>query len=689
MGYAGLYVGDYEGAYLGAVGAPPLPPAGPYPPTALYPERLPPQPSAALASSFVFAPAALVAPAPPTLTAAALVVYPGRMPAAPTPLPAPYFFAAPRSAVATSQFPAAIYPTRPPPQPFPRQYQSYIAAPIFIPGIPGVGTNGAATFVLNLEAGAKVTFGWGTDVFKSYNGAEQRSNTTGTMPRMRFEGSAYLLDGADRDTRSALMRSAASGATFLLALPYEALTLSADAAGMVLKVTTTANSDWATPGQRCVAIGPDGTTQTAVVQSTTATTIAVGAVDSSGSLIIVSTLGAAGKAGGRVMPLIQVLLDPQQGFARYPQSVDLWAIRAQAAIFGWAGQDRTGVGAQIATYTFGVPVDQSLLVDNDLLVWDRPNLSQDTESDGMASLAELVDLGALPFGAGAAPVPDWVRPIRYGSASAAEWQWFKAMLRQLLGRQRAFALPTNRPDLVPVSASGVTLKVQSGSVAGAGDYTAWYTSQAHRRFALTKLDGSVQYVAVTATPVDNGDGTLSLTLDAGVTGTVARVSLLEQVRFDNGDSDDFAVTWDGAQFAVELQARTLSQEVIVPPTLAMYDAMIDLPFLYGIGVPTPTDLEISIAPGKVTYVRVTSNRGALSFGGIQVTTAGGAQDGMVVTVTANSGLQLGLLHEDTSWPAGDRIWMWGRTGIVGTELSWTFVYLASVQRWVSIFGNAG
>lgn len=558
--------------------------------------------------------------------------------------------------------------------------RNFPAATPFVPTVAGIGASGPI-FMLSLETGLRVTLAWGTDIFKSANGNEQRCNTTGPYPKMRWEGSAFLLDGPDREARGLLMRYAAAGTTFLLALPYEALPLSADAAGTVLAVPSTAASDWAVAGQRCIVVGADGTTQAAVVQSTTATTITVGAVDASGSLITVSTLGTTGKAGGRVMPLVQVLLEPQQAFQRYPVGVGLWAIRAQAAAFGWGGQDRCGVGAQIVTYTLGVPVDQSTLVEQDLIVWNRPNLSDETESDGMASLAEIVDLGALPFSAGIATVPDWVRPVRYVSTLATEWQWIKAFLRQVLGRQRAFALPTGRPDLVLVAATGATLKVQSSTTAGGGDYAAWYTSLAHRRLALSKSDGSVQYVAVTAAPVSNNDGTLSLTLDSAVSGTVTMVSFLEQVRFDNGDRDDFIATWDGAGFGVELQARAV-QEVVVPPALLMYDRVVD--FVLTITGSTPAHSEIVIAAGLTTYVRFTTNRG-INLGGIQITN--GVQDGMVVTIDDVNNNSPFFSHEDTTWPAAERIWMPNRASVNALGISFTFVYSAVVQRWICIWGS--
>jgi hypothetical protein len=415
---------------------------------------------------------------------------------------------------------------------------------------PGFGPAGSATLLLSLEQ-AKLTLSWSTDIFKSYSGREQRCDTTGPRPRQRFEGLAFLLDGPGRDVRSALQRAASQGSTFLLALPYEELATTADSTGTILTVASTASADWAIVTQRVAIEAVDGSTLTAVIQAVTPTTIQIDVAPSV-------------TAGARIMPLIQVLLDPQQGFSRYPVNVELWSIRALASAFGWVGQDSMGLGARIATYTAGVPVDATTLTDDDLLIWNRSNAVDGTSTEAMLSLAETVDLGALPYGIGGADVPDWARPIRYMSADPGDWQWFKAFVRQLRGRQRAFLLSTNHADLLYVSTlAGGKIKVSS-----AGDYASWWTSQAHRRLAIAKTDGSTQYVAVISAPVDNGDGTLTLTLDAVVTGAVSCVSFLEQVRLDNNDSDDISVTWDGGTFVVDLLARTVQDSISVDGPMA-------------------------------------------------------------------------------------------------------------------------
>jgi len=172
-----------------------------------------------------------------------------------------------------------------------------------------------------------------------------------------------------------------------------------------------------------------------------------------------------------------------------------------------------------------------------------------TATESMLSHAEMLDLGALVAGAGAADVPSWARPIRYRSSSALDWQWLKGFLWLCRGRQRAFLLSTNRDDLVFIATTA------DGILVGAeGDYTSWFASQAHRRLALQLADGSTAQVEVLSVS-DSHDGTLLLQLDPVVTGAVAKISFLELVRLEgNGDGDDFEVSWDGATFTVELTA---------------------------------------------------------------------------------------------------------------------------------------
>lgn len=547
------------------------------------------------------------------------------------------------------------------------RFQSFARPAVLAFGyVAGYGEAGAATFLLSLEPGAKLTLTWRTDIFKSHSGNEQRSNTSGPLPLQRIEGTAFLRDTQTRDVQGALQAAAASGATFLLALPYEEIELSANAVGTTYFVESTAQLDWAVVTQRVMVLGVDGVTSVqGVIQQVTATSI---------RLDVSSALG--GLAGGRMMPLIQVVLDAAQGFARYAVNVSLWAIRAKSRVFGWIATDSIGRGAQVTTYTVGGPVDVDDLNEEDLLIWDRGNDLVDTGAESMMSLTEVVDLGGVPLSVGAAPVPDWARQIQFRSSDPDDWQWLKAFLRQVRGRQKAFAMSTSRNDLTYVATTSGGIKVRSDMVSGFGDYESWYVSLAHRRLAITGVDGSIQYVTVRSL-VNNGDGTLTLATDNPVTGTPIMVSLLEQLRFDNNDSDDFPVTWDGYTFSVDLLARA-AQETLTPPSLGMFDTVVTIS-LPSDGLHHVPDLEL----GTITLVNVVVGTGG-TMAGINPINGTGPVHGQVICLL-NVSNQYSCIDEDTVAPAALRFKSRALASSVGGGF-W-YRYDSNFSRWVRILST--
>lgn len=403
------------------------------------------------------------------------------------------------------------------------------------PVIPGVGPAGAATFVLDLENGASITYSWHTDVepLKSMGGLEQRVSL-GDAPAQHYDVTAFMLDADERTVRSALIVAAATGQAFLLGLPFEELSLSADATGATENVFSTALSDWANnPGQRVMSISPDGTAAAGVVQSATATTI-----------VLDSAPGAAGKRGGRIMPTMAVYLDPQQVLRRHPVNVTHFDIKARAALFGFAGVDQMGVGATVTTYDSYPLYDRKIDVD-------------DTAGNSLMTLGAILDAGGLPLAVGNATVVDLSRSIKMTSSAIADWQWFKRFIYTVAGRFAAFLLPSWQPDLVYDSIPGAAqIKVKSASTVGAGNYLTYFNnSLAQKRLQLLKTDGTIQYVTVTAAG-DNGDGTLTLNLNASVTATTSMISFLEICRLEH---DDVTVNWSGWIFSVELVARVVQQ----------------------------------------------------------------------------------------------------------------------------------
>jgi hypothetical protein len=386
--------------------------------------------------------------------------------------------------------------------------------------IPGIGPAGAATFVLDLEA-ATVTYDFATEINKMWDGSEQRIAPL-SSPKRSYQATAFLAGRDDRNVRSKLVQAAATGQPFLVGLAYEELTIAADASGTTVNVSAAALAltDWARTGQRVVCVGPDDTTKNAVIQS----------APGGGSTIVLDVApGTAGARGGRIMPAMAVYLDAEQGFARELVNASYWNLRAVAALFGFAGVDTMGLGATLTTF-------------DGLYVFDK-GLAQDGQAaDQIHSLAEVIDFGGVPTAAGGAAVSDWGREVKLVSDLQATWQWFKAFIYAVRGAQVAWLLPTERPDFVFVSkTSSSVIKIQSGSVDGAGDITKWFgVSQAHKYLQIIQTNGTRVYGKI-STVVDNGDGTVTVTLTSGVvTGTPAVISWLELVRFENGA---FPVSW--------------------------------------------------------------------------------------------------------------------------------------------------
>jgi hypothetical protein len=565
---------------------------------------------------------------------------------------------------------------------FPPRRKPYATPPVFVPTVPGVTPMGVATFVLSLEPGAKLTLAWDTAIYTSYSGVTEQRESLITPPRRRVEGSAFLVTSGDRDAKSALMRSASSGATFAIGMPMEELLLTADAAGTV--VTVSSIGDWVLPGARAVLVGGDGSTLNVVVQSSSSSlaTITLGVVDSAGVLTSAQTLGTQGRAGGRIMPVLPVLLEGAQAFSRYATRVDLWSIRAQAQAFGWAGVDAMGIGASVTTYTTGAPVAITDITDADLLIWDRPNSLETTSSEVMLSGAALIDFGALPAGAGARTAPQWQRSLKYRSASSVDWQWLKAFLHLCRGRQRAFLLSTNQDDLVYVSTiSTGGIKVSSSAIAGAGDYTRWYASLAHRRLAITQSDGSIVYAAVTSSPTDNGDGTLSIALDNSPLGTVTKVSLLEQIRLAD---DAIDVAWDGDAFSVDEQVVTVT-DVIVPPSLFMFDTVISPTTLHFAGVPFN---DVSLSLGSTTQVNLSVDNAGGTIALTGLAAVGGNVEGMVVCLTIPSDVHIWDVranHEDAGSAAQNRFVNSGLAFVSSNTFGFImYRYSGALSRWVLI-----
>ncbi len=248
--------------------------------------------------------------------------------------------------------------------------------------IPGNGPQGAATFAYALED-VEVTYGWQTDVFKTFGGKEYRRSLL-DAPRQSYKGNALLAGTTVRTHRASLARNAALGQAFLIGMPWEALILSADSSSTTVYVGAglLELSDWGQMvGQRVIVISNANppTSIGGVIQSAST-------VDHSITLDV--TPGVIGIAGGRIMPTMAVYLGAQQAFGRHSpaEPIERWQLDARAALFGF---EHAAVKASLSLEG----VAHSGVLDNVILTARVPGLAGDdiaiTQTDDALSGVEI------------------------------------------------------------------------------------------------------------------------------------------------------------------------------------------------------------------------------------------------------------------------------------------------------------
>lgn len=197
--------------------------------------------------------------------------------------------------------------------------------------IPGSGPEGVAIAALSLENGYTVTHRWVTDVIKTRSGKEQRISRN-DRPRESYGGAAILLGRAITDLRDRLARIAAGGEPILLGLQHEEMFLRADAVGTTVYVyaEALALADCTNAGQRVQVIreDEDGTLESVegVIQSATADSITLDVEP-----------GELGAYGGRIMPMVPILLEPQQDFERIAEvEAEIWKLSGRSIVTDFA-----------------------------------------------------------------------------------------------------------------------------------------------------------------------------------------------------------------------------------------------------------------------------------------------------------------------------------------------------------------
>lgn len=388
----------------------------------------------------------------------------------------------------------------------------------------GAGPAGVATLLADAEAGSTLTLSWTTDVLPAWDGTEQRACVGGSMPRQRYEFAALLTDVQQRAAHGVLARLSAGAPLFSLGLAHEALTVVSSTSTTITTHGLTL-CDWATPGQRVVAVSPAGdVSPLAVVQSASTPDITVD-VD----------LSAYATVGARIMPAMAIRLDPDQPISRHQTALGRWQLAARADRVRYGSAGTAGVGATVATFA-GLPV------------WDRGLDTDGLTDQPLMTGAELVDLGGALSAIGDRTAPQWGRALLIHSSARLDWAWFKAFLHVVRGRWKAFLLPTGRPDLVPVS-----LLANELIISGADYVLDWYPSLAHRRLWLTYANGTSAAFGVTSAEVVTGT-TQRLYLSAAPASLPVRVEFLETCRLE---SDEVAITFEAAAFRAQMMARVV------------------------------------------------------------------------------------------------------------------------------------
>lgn len=210
--------------------------------------------------------------------------------------------------------------------------------------IPPVGPGSAITFALDLQAGSSLVMTWDTDVFKSYDGTEQRRSKL-ELPKRKITGTAFLRGSNARLVRSALSRYAYIGSPFLISLPWEEMVLTDDTDTATLPVGNTALIDWGVFGQRAIITREDEDTEATLFEDVIVQAVGVNSLTINGSAPEITL------AGSSIVPTAAVILDPQQGIARFAteDACERWSIQCTAILFGYQQEQNTAVASLAAS----------------------------------------------------------------------------------------------------------------------------------------------------------------------------------------------------------------------------------------------------------------------------------------------------------------------------------------------------
>jgi hypothetical protein len=361
---------------------------------------------------------------------------------------------------------------------------------------------------------------WSTNILTLYSGLESRIANR-TRPRQTWQiDFAVDLERDRRALRLLLWQHPADA--WQLPLRQESAAAKAAVTGASIVVNATL-LDWALTNQRVVVQGPDPddyflATITGTSGGTSSRTLTLSAGPSGGSYP---------KGSTRIMPYVDVLLDDGATGARAAPSgtLDEDEEDVGAGVWRFSGVTTTpipftGTGGNTTTFD-GIPV-----------LTMRPIVEGDPEEQTQAAIRRY-DLGNVVVQQTALTDPGIGRAHRFFAEGDQERQDWKAFQLQVLGRQIAFLIATweNDVDVHTQPGPGDTTLLLDR----APGFGAWFTSASHHWLQLEHADETIEYAKVTSV-VDNGDGTETAHLSAGLSGTaIAKVSMMELCRAADDD----------------------------------------------------------------------------------------------------------------------------------------------------------
>lgn len=432
--------------------------------------------------------------------------------------------------------PSLVVNTRQPSRDIPRvahRMPSYVGRPFPPPIVPGFGLTSDEILLLAFDQGSSVRMTWETDILSDDTGKERRASPR-SRPRWSWKFSANVYDAQVRTLRAQLARASAGG-VYMLALTYEALFCAADASGPHVSVNPTflAMADWALPGQYVLCVSPSGVRSGPHVLQ----------LASGGTITLDGSPGAAARENSRIMPLVPVYLQDTQGFRRHPINADrVELVLVQAGLPGFVNSNAVRGAPALTTFEGRAVFDFGVVVAG-------------TNQQSVIHGSEIVDHGHLLAQHAIWNASDWGRQIVYRRSGNAHWQALKQFLGVVRGRQKAWWLPSGRPDLVALDVPGDNTLVVEGH-----DYVnTWFDSDAHRCLEVLFTDGSIARSRVDDAVEDGSDALLTMHTSiffGRSLSDVVRVSFLELARFD---TDEFEIPWGGQVFALDVTARVVQQ----------------------------------------------------------------------------------------------------------------------------------